>query len=84
MIQHSDLKTKFPELFLALVELDFVHDFAMRADGMLYCRAYPSLLFELYEVDITAIPCYSHRATLFLIKTKGIIIKGTFIDYHEI
>lgn len=83
MTQHLHFKVSFPELFLALT-LGYEHDFVMRTDGTLYCMAYRALSFELDEVDITAIPCYSHRATLFLIKTKGIVIKGTLIDYHEI
>ncbi len=83
MKQYSHLKTTFTELFLALT-LNYEHDFIMHADGTLYCMAYPALSFELNQIDITVIACRSHNATLYLIKTKGVLLKGTFIEYHEI
>ncbi len=82
MEQYLHLKITFPELFLA-ISLGYVHDFAMHTNGLLYCVAYPSLSFELDEAHIVPIPCVSHKATLHLIETKGVVIKGTLIEYHE-
>ncbi len=83
MEQHSHLRSIFPELFLAIT-LDYTHDFNVRTDGTLYCMAYPAILFELNEVTIMPIRCLSHNATLYLVKTKEFVLKGTLIEYHEI
>lgn len=83
MEHHLHLKASFPELFLAL-SLDYVYDFKLRPDGALVCSSYPVLSFDISEVNITPIQCPIQKATLYLIKTKGVLLRGTLVEYHEV
>lgn len=82
MEHNLHLKNSFPELFLAL-SLDYVYDFKLKPDGTLVCSSYPVLAFDISEVRITSIYCSLQNATLYLINTKGILLRGTLVEYHE-
>lgn len=83
MHQYAHLKKASHQLYLALT-LGYIEDFQITSDGLLFCRAYPMLRFDMHEVHLTPIDCPGQKATLYLITTKRIVLKGTLIEYHEV
>lgn len=71
----------FPELSEAIAN-GYDHDFTLHPDGFLQCLTNPSRHYELNELNITVLTCFSLKASLYLI-TAVDGVKGHMIDYWE-